>query len=71
MLELDAFKKVIPELLAIAMKFSMTPNAYYEETEYRVFFHQETEAFVNLDMMVRFTAPGVTQTEPQKVCYCN
>ena len=37
MLELEAFLKLIPELIAMAMRFNKIPTAYYEEKEYRVF----------------------------------
>ena len=69
MLELDAFKKLLPELLAIGLKFNMKPTAYYKENEYRVFYHNETEAFINLDMMIRFAAPGIAPQDTQKVSF--
>ena len=69
MLELDAFLKLIPELIAIGMRFNMKPTAYYEEKEYRVFYHAESEAFINLDMMIRFAAPNVPHGDCQKVCF--
>ena len=67
MLEVDAFRKLLPELVAMCLKFRMKPTVYYEEKEYRVFYHNESEAFINLDMMIRFSAPGIGPKETQKV----
>ena len=63
------FRKLIPELLAIALKFGMKPNTYYEELEYRVFYHAENKTFINIDMMTRFEAPDIPPSDCQRVTF--
>ena len=69
LLELESFRKLIPELLAVALKFGMKPNTYYEEMEYRVFYHADSKAFINIDMMVKFEAGDIPPGESQRVSF--